>query len=385
MEGLFDSITMTDFYKRVVTDPYANFLGIRFDRVEPGFASCSLIVTASMFNFLNVVHGGLVFSLADAAFSAASNRDHSPSFALDVSGTFLRTAKIGDVLRAEAQLVHATRRTALYRMTVLNGEELVSTFNGTVYKAKERSALSEPALEPEPESSWTEPLSGMTFLFIPGGSFMMGDFSGKGHENETPVHEVTLTPFFMARTPVTRQQWLAVTGEDAGPCDLSPDHPVTHVSFNDIETFIGILNEKHQDRSFCFPTEAQWEYAARSGAKDQIFAGSDNPKDVAWFGENSDGRPHRVATKKPNGFGLFDMSGNVWEWCLDHFDEAAYEKHERQDPVTKGKKGEDRAARGGSWLMDAWSARCTRRFSFPEDVSGNGLGFRPVMVPCSQR
>lgn len=89
-----------------------------------------------MFNFLRVVHGGLVFSLADAAFSAASNRDHSPSYALDVSGSFLKTAKLGDELRAEAQLVHATKRTALYRMTVFNGNDLIATFNGTVYKSK---------------------------------------------------------------------------------------------------------------------------------------------------------------------------------------------------------------------------------------------------------
>lgn len=371
---------MTDFKTVVQTDPYANHLGIFFDRVEPGFASCSLTIKEYMFNFLNVVHGGLLFSLADAAFSAASNKDHSPSYALDVSGSFLQTAKLGDVLRAEAQLVHATRRTALYRMTVLNGDDLVATFNGTVYKAKAKNQRPEPEHQTEKTSPWTEPLTGLSFVLIPGGSFMMGDVSDDGLDDEKPVHEVVLSPYYMSRTTVTKQQWLAVTGTEAGNSALGPDHPVTHVSFNDIESFINVLNQEHTDRSFSLPSEAQWEYAARSGGKDQKYAGSDDPKSVAWFGENSNGYPHEVATKKANELGLFDMSGNVWEWCVDGFDETAYEIHENHDPAIRAEKGKDRTVRGGSWLMDAWSARCTRRFSFPEDVSGNGLGFRLIML-----
>lgn len=129
---------MNDFIKKLNKDPYALHLGIRFDHVEDHFASCSLTVSENMFNFLGVVHGGLVFSLADAAFSAASNRDHFPSFALDVSGSFLKTAKLGDVLRADARQIHATNRTALYCMQVFKGDELIATFNGTVFKSKSR-------------------------------------------------------------------------------------------------------------------------------------------------------------------------------------------------------------------------------------------------------
>jgi phenylacetic acid degradation protein PaaD len=376
---------MTDFKTVVQTDPYANHLGIFFDRVEPGFASCSLTIKEYMFNFLKVVHGGLVFSLADAAFSAASNRDHSPSYALDVSGSFLQTAKLGDVLRAEAQLVHATRRTALYRMTVLNGGDLIATFNGTVYKAKAKNQPIETGHPPETPSHWTEPLTGLSFILIPGGSFMMGDVAGEGLDDEKPVHEVVLSPYYMATTTVTKRQWLAVTGTEAGNTALGPEHPVTHVSFKDIESFIRILNRYHTDKTFSLPSEAQWEYAARSGGKAQKYAGSDDPKSVAWFGENSNGYPHEVATKKANELGLFDMSGNVWEWCVDGFDEAAYAIHEKHDPVINAEKGKDRAVRGGSWLMDAWSARCTRRFSFPEDVSGNGLGFRLIISLDEQK
>lgn len=375
---------MTDFYRRVVTDPYANYLGIRFDRIEPGVACCSLVVTENMFNFLGVVHGGLVFSLADAAFSAASNRDHCPSFALDVSGSFLKTARLGDLIRAEAHLVQATNRTGLYRMNVYNGDNLMATFNGTVYKTKDRSGKKTDPVQDQVPSVWTESLTGLTFVPLPGGSFMMGDQTGTGHENEKPVHQVILRPFYMATTAVTRKQWLAVTGETAGSESLAPETPVTHVDFNEVDAFISRLNRRYDDRTFQLPTEAQWEYAARGGGRHSLYAGSDDPDEVAWFGENSDGRPRAVATKKPNVFGLYDMSGNVWEWCLDRFDDQAYKHHDKQNPLITGHSDKDRVARGGSWLMDAWSIRCARRFSFPEDVSGNGLGFRLVMLMKSQ-
>lgn len=125
---------MKDMAQMVKSDPYAGLLGIVVESVEGGYARCSVTVTGKMLNFLGMVHGGLVFSLADVAFSAASNRDHSPSYALDVSGSFLRTARVGDVIKAEARLIHTTRRTGVYRMDVKNGEDLMATFNGTVFR-----------------------------------------------------------------------------------------------------------------------------------------------------------------------------------------------------------------------------------------------------------
>ncbi|MCK9263444.1 MAG: PaaI family thioesterase [Desulfomonilia bacterium] len=119
---------------KAVSDPFARFLGIRVERVEEGFASCSVTIGGDLCNFLGMVHGGLIFSLADVAFGAASNRDHYPSYALDVSGSFLKTARVGDVIRAEARLVHSTRRIGLYRMDVYRQSELVATFNGTVFR-----------------------------------------------------------------------------------------------------------------------------------------------------------------------------------------------------------------------------------------------------------
>jgi len=125
---------MKEFTAKVKNDPYMTFLGITVEKVGTGYARCSLTVTTDMLNFLGLLHGGLVFSLADAAFSAASNVDHSPSYALDVSGSFLKTAAVGDTITAEAKLVHTTKRTGLYRMDVRRGEELMATFNGTVFR-----------------------------------------------------------------------------------------------------------------------------------------------------------------------------------------------------------------------------------------------------------
>jgi acyl-CoA thioesterase len=125
---------MRDLREKVSRDPYLQFLGIEVDELQKGRAVCSTVITADMLNFLGYVHGGLVFSLADAAFSAASNSDHLPSVALDVSGSFLKTAKVGDRVTAEAKLIHTTRRTGVYRMEVFLGGDLLATFSGTVFR-----------------------------------------------------------------------------------------------------------------------------------------------------------------------------------------------------------------------------------------------------------
>ncbi|MCB9480626.1 MAG: hotdog fold thioesterase [Desulfobacteraceae bacterium] len=127
---------MTDQIKKMQNDPYSSLLGIRLVEVKKGYALCSAEIRDSMLNFLGVIHGGFVFSLADAAFAAASNFENPLSFALDISGSFLKTAKPGDILKAEAKLVHTTKRTGFYKMEVFNDNdmELVAVFNGTVFR-----------------------------------------------------------------------------------------------------------------------------------------------------------------------------------------------------------------------------------------------------------
>ncbi len=125
---------MDELRTRIENDPWAAFLGVQLDELGKGYARCSIVVREEMLNFLGAVHGALIFSLADVAFSAASNSDYSPSLALDVSGSFLKGAVVGDTLTAEARLLHTTKRTGVYRMDVMRNGELIATFNGTVFR-----------------------------------------------------------------------------------------------------------------------------------------------------------------------------------------------------------------------------------------------------------
>ncbi len=243
---------------------------------------------------------------------------------------------------------------------------------------------------------FTEPATGMEFILVPGGSFMMGDASGDGSDNERPVHEVRVDDFYMGKFPVTQGQWEKVMGDNPSMFPFGEDHPVERVSLEEATAFItklsginqgtnpGMNQGTNQGRwAFCLPTEAQWEYAARSGGKDETFAGGEDVDATAWYEENSNRATHPVGKLAPNGLGLYDMSGNVWEWCRDAFNEKAYAKHGKHNPVWKNGNS-DRVIRGGCWQLDAWSVRCTRRFGFPPDLQGGGLGFRlasPIGAP----
>ena len=130
-------MTSSEILKKVGEEPYAASLGIRIDAVENGRAVCLVKITEKMLNFLGVAHGGLIFSLADVAFSAASNYDHFPSYALDVSGSFLKAPQVGDLVTAEARQVHSTKRTGVYRIEVTTGGKLIATFNGTVFRKRD--------------------------------------------------------------------------------------------------------------------------------------------------------------------------------------------------------------------------------------------------------
>ena len=226
---------------------------------------------------------------------------------------------------------------------------------------------------------YTDPITGINFVRVPGGAFSMGDTFDDGVEDEKPVHEVTLSDFYMAACPVTQAQWKCLMAENPSSF-VADDHPVEQVTLNDVQAFIDKLNAASKSGlHFSLPSEAQWEYAARSGGKRELYAGGQDPEAVAWFDENSSGGSAPVAGKAPNGLGLYDMSGNVWEWCLDLYHADAYRRHSKMDPIcTTGET--DRVIRGGSWHLDAWSARCSRRFRFDPELYGPALGFRVVMI-----
>ena len=229
--------------------------------------------------------------------------------------------------------------------------------------------------EPEPPKIKVYEVKGVKFAMVTveGGTFMMGNDDGKLYE--TPAHEVKLKRFSIGQTEVTQELWEAVMGNNPSNWK-GAKYPVESVSWNDCLAFIKKLN-RLTGKHFRLPKEAEWEYAARGGnqSKGYTYSGSNNIKDVAWYYNDNYSRPHRVATKEPNELGLYDMSGNVWEWCQDWYDEDYY----LYSPIRKPPgpfSGEDRVIRGGSWGGNATLCRVTgRNFYFPEGT-GNIVGFR---------
>ena len=236
-----------------------------------------------------------------------------------------------------------------------------------------------PQCRPEAqEAILIEPVTELVFVRIPGGTFSMGDVFGDGSENEQPVHSVKLSSFYLSACPVTQKAWDRVM--DRNPSRYAgEDLPVESVSWFDAQEFLTRLQEKTSlNVTVNLPTEAQWEYAARSGGKPERYAGGDDLDALGWYADNGDGKPQPVGQKRPNGLGLYDMSGNVWEWCADVFHADAYGRHAAEDPV-ETRAGEERVLRGGAFHLDAWSARTMRRFSLNPEFCGPAVGFRIVL------
>jgi sulfatase modifying factor 1 len=210
--------------------------------------------------------------------------------------------------------------------------------------------------------------TGMEFVFVKGGCFQMGDTFGDGIYCEKPVHEVCVNDFYMGKYEVTQGQWKKVMGNDQSEfrdCefkDCGDNCPVETVSWNDTQKFISKLNSQ-SDKNYRLPTEAEWEYAARSGGKKEKWAGTSDEsslKDYAWFHYNSGPKTHPVGQKKPNGLGIYDMSGNVREWCSDWYGAKYYGESPRDNPRGPG-SGEYRVLRGGAWNELPWPSRAAHR------------------------
>ena len=213
----------------------------------------------------------------------------------------------------------------------------------------------------------------MDFVLIKPGSFMMG--SEKGRPDEKPVHEVRITkPFYMGVYEVTQAQWKALMGDN--PAHFKGDDlPVEQVSWEDCQRFVAKLKEKAGEGMACrLPTEAEWEYACRAGTKSEYCFGDEEGGlgEYAWYAANSESKPHPVGQKKPNAWGLYDMHGNVWEWCQDW--KGDYAAGAQSDPKGPSLAG-GRVLRGGSWFLLAGFLRSASRCCAPAD-RGSLVGFR---------
>lgn len=219
-----------------------------------------------------------------------------------------------------------------------------------------------------------ESSAGITMVRIKGGTFDMGDNFGDGNIDERPVHRVSVDDFFLSETPVTQTQWEAVLGNNPSKFK-GPDRPVENISWNDVQEFLKGLNERTGD-NFRLPTEAEWEYAAREGGKKIKYGTGKN--ELNYNDANYDNHYRETTPVKkfpPNALGLYDMSGNVWEWCADWYDENYYKNSPQNNP--RGPlSGKYRVLRGGSWYYFPWDGRVSfRRWNAPY-FNGFSFGFR---------
>lgn len=225
-------------------------------------------------------------------------------------------------------------------------------------------------------------------IFVPGGSFMMGDDEGP-YDREKPAHKVKLTGFFIGKYPVTQALWEALMGNNPSRFqgNVSGRRPVEQVSWKDAQEFIKALNER-TGRAYRLPTEAEWEYAARGGPLKEhyLYAGSDKLKEVGWYDENSHGETKPVGLKCPNGLGLYDMSGNVYEWCQDWYSNSYYQACADKGIVENPAgpvEGDARVLRGGLWLDFARDCRVAlRNYGWPINRSSY-VGFRLALALLS--
>jgi formylglycine-generating enzyme required for sulfatase activity len=224
---------------------------------------------------------------------------------------------------------------------------------------------------------WFDPATGMEFVWVEGGCFQMGDIFGEGDDDEKPIHEVCVDSFGMSRHEVTQGQWRKIEGSNPSKFAKRDNYPVEQVSWNDTQHFIRKLNSL-VGRSFRLPTEAEWEYAARSGGRKEKYAGGGDVDRLGWHEGNSGGSTHPVGTKEPNGLGFYDMSGNLWEWCSDWYDRKYYQQSPRDNPQGPS-SGSFRVMRDGCWNGSPRLARSVNRDRFRPDYSLDNIGFRLVL------
>jgi formylglycine-generating enzyme required for sulfatase activity len=224
----------------------------------------------------------------------------------------------------------------------------------------------------------------LEMIILPTGNFLMGTLSLDHNypRDEKPSHKVNLNSFAIGKYPVTQSQYQAVMGNNPSHFSYNPQNPVEQVSWNDAQAFCKKLSQII-GKTYRLPTEAEWEYACRAGTTTRFYYGNDANElgDYAWYFRNSQQRTHPVGQKKPNNWGLYDMIGNVWEWCADtwhdSYDGAPTDGSAWIEISNKSYK-DIVVRRGGSWVNDAINCYCGYRSFSPHRVSDFNYGFRVV-------
>jgi formylglycine-generating enzyme required for sulfatase activity len=246
-----------------------------------------------------------------------------------------------------------------------------------------------------PMPLFKDPSSGMELVYVKGGCYQMGatyadkaEINDAGDPGEMPVHEVCVDSFYLGKYEVTQGQWKAVMGNNpASDSTCGKDNcPVDNVSWSDVLDFISKLNSKEAGSKYRLPTEAEWEYAARSGGKNERYSGGNDVDRVAWYDANSGYKAHPqdppyahpVGTKAPNGLGIYDMSGNMWEMTGDWLAGENYSKGPRNNPAGPG-SGIARVKKGGCATGPSENQKVARRAGSYDP--NHLLGFRLLRTP----
>ncbi|MGL4363726.1 MAG: formylglycine-generating enzyme family protein, partial [Bacteroidales bacterium] len=225
----------------------------------------------------------------------------------------------------------------------------------------------------------------VSMVYVQGGSFNMGDEFGEGSSDEQPVHTVSLSSYWLGATEVTQAQWVEIMGNNPSHFSGCSNCPVEQVSYEDIQEFLRKLNQKYPNKNYRLPTEAEWEYAAREGGKKVRFGNGKNHLDASEASFDATGdysysnkgtyrqKTTPVKSFSANALGLYDMAGNVWEWCSDWYGD--YSSSSQSNP-TGASSGSARVCRGGSWRPGSSRARAAYRHSSSPSDRDYALGFR---------
>lgn len=223
--------------------------------------------------------------------------------------------------------------------------------------------------------TFTEPVTGMEFVWVPGGCFLMG--SNDGDRDEKPVHKVCVDGFWMGKYEVTQGQWKKIMGRNPSKFKKGDNYPIEEVSWNDCQEFIKKLNVKNS-RKFRLPTEAEWEYVCRKGREKKKYFGGANINEIAsCYADNSGLHTNPVGSKSANSLGVYDLSSNVWEWCSDWYGENYYAKSPEHNPRGPS-SGFYRVVRGGRWDYYPRLVRVADRYRYNPGYHYQLLGVRLV-------